>query len=127
MYSHYSHSMDSLSKGIVVQSRPPEFPGLPQSPGFRTQFGNPSFLNGQDALLSINGENDFVSFRRESAMRKVVLALAVLFTFSPALFAQQSAWANKLFAETTHDFGVVARGAQLKHSFKITNIYKEPL
>jgi hypothetical protein len=61
-------------------------------------------------------------------MRKVVLALSALFTFSPALLAQQPAWANKLFGtETSHDFGVVARGAQLKYSFKMTNIYKEPL
>jgi Protein of unknown function (DUF1573) len=61
-------------------------------------------------------------------MRKLVLALAALVTTSPGLFAQQPAWANKLFgAETTHDFGVVARGAQLKYSFKMTNIYKEPL
>jgi hypothetical protein len=61
-------------------------------------------------------------------MRKVLLALSALITFSPALLAQQPAWANKLFGnETTHDFGVVARGAQLKYTFKITNIYKEPL
>ena len=61
-------------------------------------------------------------------MRKLVLALAVLVMISPAVFAQQPAWANKLFGkDTTHDFGVVARGAQLKYSFKMTNIYKEPL
>jgi Protein of unknown function (DUF1573) len=61
-------------------------------------------------------------------MRKVVLALAAVLTFSPALLAQQPAWADKLFGgETTHDFGTVAKGAQLKHSFKITNIYKVPL
>src|SRR5688572_88163 len=62
-------------------------------------------------------------------MRTVLLALIALLSFHPAILAQQSnAWADKLFgAETTHDFGVVARGAQLKHSFKITNIYKVPL
>jgi hypothetical protein len=62
-------------------------------------------------------------------MRVVVLALFALFASTPATIAQQpAAWADKLFNnETVHDFGVVARGAQLKHSFKITNIYKVPL
>ncbi|MBX9680919.1 MAG: DUF1573 domain-containing protein [Gemmataceae bacterium] len=61
-------------------------------------------------------------------MRKAVFALMLSgFIVAPA-FAQQAAWANKLFSnETSHDFGVVPRGAQLKHSFKITNIYKVPL
>lgn len=62
-------------------------------------------------------------------MRTVLLALIALLGSTPAIFAQQpTAWADKLFgSETTHDFGVVARGAQLKYSFKITNIYKVPL
>jgi hypothetical protein len=49
--------------------------------------------------------------------------------FSSSAFAQQpSAWADKLFAgDVTHDFGNVAKGSQLKHSFKLTNIYKVPL
>ena len=61
-------------------------------------------------------------------MRKVALALLAGLMFSPAAIAQQPAWADKLFSgEVTHDFGTVARGAQLKHSFKVTNIYKVPL
>jgi hypothetical protein len=62
-------------------------------------------------------------------MRNVVLAVVAAFWFSSSSFAQQpSAWADKLFAgETTHDFGVVLRGAQLKYSFKMTNIYNVPL
>ena len=60
-------------------------------------------------------------------MRKLVLALFGLLMFSPGIRAQQSNWANKLFAETTHDFGVQPRGSQLKYSFKMTNIYREPL
>jgi len=62
-------------------------------------------------------------------MRKVVLALVASFAFGSVGFAQQTpAWADKLFGnELTHDFGVVPRGAQLKHTFKITNIYKVPL
>jgi hypothetical protein len=62
-------------------------------------------------------------------MRKVVLAWIASFVFASVGVAQTSgAWADKLFgAELTHDFGVVPRGAQLKHSFKFTNIYKVPL
>jgi len=37
------------------------------------------------------------------------------------------AWANKLFAERTKEFGDCTSGAQLKHRFKLTNIYAVPL
>lgn len=62
-------------------------------------------------------------------MRIVVLAALVAAALTPAASAQNAtAWADKLFGGvTTHEFGVVARGAQLKHSFKMTNIYKVPL
>lgn len=60
--------------------------------------------------------------------RVLLLALVATAVFAPAAPAQSAAWADKLFAnQTTHDFGVVPRGTQLKHSFKMTNIYKEPL
>ncbi len=44
------------------------------------------------------------------------------------LFAQgQSAsdWALKMFEETSHNFGVVARGSDVQHRLKLTNIYEE--
>jgi Protein of unknown function (DUF1573) len=60
-------------------------------------------------------------------MRKVVLTLATLTLFVNSA-AAQTAWANKLFSgDLNHDFGTVARGAQLKYTFKMTNIYKVPL
>lgn len=60
-------------------------------------------------------------------MRKVVFALAALMLAADSV-AAQSAWANKMFGGAlTHDFGTVARGAQLKHTFTMTNIYKVPL
>jgi hypothetical protein len=64
------------------------------------------------------------------SMRKLVLALLATVALARPAATQQAnlAWADKLFAGvTTHDFGVVARGAQLKHSFHVTNIYKVPL
>jgi hypothetical protein len=61
-------------------------------------------------------------------MRNVVLALVVLSTGPAAASAQSGAWADKLFkGSTSHDFGTVARGAQLSHKFTITNIYAVPL
>jgi hypothetical protein len=59
-------------------------------------------------------------------MRYGVLALATAAVLA-APAAPQTEWANKLFEETSKDFGTCPRGAQLKHSFKITNIYKVPL
>jgi hypothetical protein len=61
-------------------------------------------------------------------MRRLVVALLVSLLSSSIAHAQPAAWADKMFgSDMTHDFGVVARGAQLKYSFKMTNIWKEPL
>jgi hypothetical protein len=60
-------------------------------------------------------------------MRPLLFALLALLSSAPAVDAPQG-WANKLFKEqTTHDFGTVARGAQLYHRFPVTNIYAVPL
>jgi hypothetical protein len=60
-------------------------------------------------------------------MRRVLLALLVLILGAASAPAQQ-AWAEKMFKDgTTHDFGTVARGAQLYHRFAITNIYAVPM
>ncbi|MCI0682771.1 MAG: DUF1573 domain-containing protein [Gemmataceae bacterium] len=60
-------------------------------------------------------------------MRKAVIALVTLIAAADGA-AAQTAWANKLFGNSlTHDFGTVARGARLKHTFTMTNIYKVPL
>ncbi len=34
-------------------------------------------------------------------------------------------WANKMFEESTHDFGAVARGAKTEFQFVLTNVYEE--
>ena len=57
-------------------------------------------------------------------MRKLAFALAICVLSAGPSLAQQAAWADKLFMnKTSHDFGNVARGAQLKFSFPIKNIY----
>lgn len=42
-----------------------------------------------------------------------------------AVNAQQ--WAQKMFKETKHDFGAVARGAKCEYIFEIENVYEEEL
>lgn len=63
-------------------------------------------------------------------MRKVWLAAAFLLVSTRPASAQN--WANKIFggnpnAPVLHDFGIVARGAQLQAKLPMTNIYKVPL
>jgi len=61
-------------------------------------------------------------------MRGTLFVLAILASSTSTAFAQTGAWADKLFGgNTVHEFGTVPRGAQLKYSFKMTNIYKVPL
>jgi hypothetical protein len=64
-------------------------------------------------------------------MRKILLAAVVLVLARGTASAQTGAWADKLFlaggGKTAHDFGTVARGAQLVFSFPMTNIYSVPL
>jgi hypothetical protein len=61
-------------------------------------------------------------------MRKAVVALLFYFAACQPVTAQTTAWADKLFAgDLIHDFGTVPRGAQLKYTFKMTNIYRVPL
>jgi hypothetical protein len=60
-------------------------------------------------------------------MRKALFALVVAALAAGPARAQQEEWANKLFEERSKDFGTHPRGVQLKHSFKLTNIYKVPL
>ena len=45
--------------------------------------------------------------------------------FLPTAQAQELTWAEKMFEKRSHDFGVVARGADVRYRLKITNIYKE--
>ncbi len=57
---------------------------------------------------------------------KFAAALAVLVTCSQmTAFGQSTEWALKMFEESSHDFGVVARGSDVQHRIKITNVYQE--
>lgn len=59
-------------------------------------------------------------------MARWYVAMLMLALVPAAASAQ--GWAEKMFREgdklaLTHDFGTIARGTQLKHTFKLTNIY----
>ena len=46
---------------------------------------------------------------------------------SQAAFAENQNWAERMFTESGHNFGPVPRGAVVRHNFKMTNLYNEPL
>jgi hypothetical protein len=58
---------------------------------------------------------------------KQFLALALLLSFTPILpaQAQELDWAQKMFEKQRHDFGVVARGSDVRYRLKIKNLYKQ--
>ncbi len=65
-------------------------------------------------------------FRRlVSTLLLTTATAALLLSPSQQAQAQSNAWAEKMFDKTKHDFGVVARGADVQYRFKIKNLYKE--
>ncbi len=54
---------------------------------------------------------------------KVGFISLVVFLAGSSAFGQQ--WAKKMFEQTRHDFGHVARGAKAEHEFVLSNIYIE--
>ncbi len=51
--------------------------------------------------------------------------LAMIATLTGASDAASQEWARKMFDHTSHDFGVVARGAKVDHRFTLENSYEE--
>jgi hypothetical protein len=56
-------------------------------------------------------------------MRFVAATAMVVATTASSCFAE--AWVTKMFSETKHDFGTVARGADTSYRFAAKNIYKQ--
>jgi hypothetical protein len=56
--------------------------------------------------------------------RKTVAAVAVLLAAGVSVADAQD-WAVKMFDHTSHDLGVVARGAKVEHRFVVENSYEE--
>src|SRR5690606_33716089 len=54
-------------------------------------------------------------------------ALSLLLILLTASIGSAQEWARKMFSDTSHDFGKVAKGAKVQHRFKFKNIYEEPI
>lgn len=59
-----------------------------------------------------------------TAQRSAAACLLVLWAAGMAR-AEERTWAEKMFNKLDHDFGVVARGADVQYRFELTNLYKE--
>lgn len=57
-------------------------------------------------------------------LKRVLFVALLPALFLPAGLAGQE-WARKMFADVSHDFGVVAAGAETIHRFEFKNIFKE--
>ena len=52
---------------------------------------------------------------------------SILLALASVSAAHSQDWAKKMFQETSHDFGVVARGATAEYAFEFTNLYEEDI
>jgi hypothetical protein len=59
-----------------------------------------------------------------NASRRMMAGIAVVLLGGVSV-GQAQDWAKAMFDHTTHDFGVVARGAKVEHRFIVENIYEE--
>ena len=59
--------------------------------------------------------------------KRLPAATAALVLMLCVSTASAQEWAKAMFDHTTHNFGVVARGAKVEHRFNIENIYEEDL
>jgi len=79
---------------------------------------------------SSRGLREVFQVRRQHRRRAVAfsasLLVAVLMLAMPAESLAQE-WARKMFTETSHNFGTVARGSKTEHRFTFRNIYKEDI
>jgi hypothetical protein len=59
-------------------------------------------------------------------LRRSLLAVPLILLTATAARAQDpNDWARKMFDSTEHNFGTVAKGTEVTHRFKVTNLYKE--
>jgi hypothetical protein len=65
--------------------------------------------------------------RRHVWQRLAGYAALVLGTALSTSIVEGASWGDRLFGELSHDFGPVARGAKVRHSFLLTNRLNEPV
>jgi hypothetical protein len=57
-------------------------------------------------------------------MRRIS-ALLLLWLLAAGAEAEAQDWAKKMFQNSSHEFGIVARGSKQEYAFVLTNLYKE--
>ena len=62
---------------------------------------------------------------RNILLTSLLLTIAAFVVVGDAGPVEAQQWAVDMFDHVTHDFGVVARGAKVQHTFTIENIYEE--
>ena len=55
------------------------------------------------------------------------MSLWLMLVVGSSGFGQESDWAKKMLDHTSHDFGTVARGAKVEHTFSVENKYNEDM
>ncbi len=80
----------------------------------------------REIRLSVSGVVVLGLFKgRLPVFRTLVASLVLVTTLVPAVSAQQ--WARKMFKTTSHNFGVVAKGAKAEYDFELQNIFEEDI
>ncbi|MGN6135301.1 MAG: DUF1573 domain-containing protein [Aureliella sp.] len=64
-------------------------------------------------------------FRFRDVLARTIIALACMCVLTGSRVSQAQDWARKMFETTSHDFGVVPRGAKSEFEFRLKNSYKE--
>ncbi len=65
-----------------------------------------------------------IIWRFASVQRHLLFALTLVLLGSSVGRSQD--WARKMFSESSHDFGTVAKDAKVEYRFQFSNIYQEP-
>lgn len=63
--------------------------------------------------------------RAQDVLARAMIAFACMCALATPRASLAQEWARKMFATTSHDFGVVPRGAKSEFEFRLTNTYKE--
>jgi hypothetical protein len=81
------------------------------------------FFHGQ--LVADGVSASTIHLRHRFWLAFAVVVAGTFFAIPTRVHAEE--WAQKMFAETTYNFGTVARGSKTEHRFKFRNIYKEDI
>jgi hypothetical protein len=90
---------------------------------FRAISTDKTYLSRDIHKTYLNRED--VMVRKITPPTSLIVSLAILALFAPAAHAQE--WASKMFEETSHDFGVVARSSKTEFEFNFKNLYRDDI